>query len=98
MGWKYVIIEVRLGNRQTGTKILMPVIFPDKLNHDMMAMGFKAVLDVHGIKHGKPVSAGKIEHIEVDGLGGDSVTLQMQADPDDERVINTYSYTHGVKV
>lgn len=100
MGWKYVMIEVTLGehlNPADGTKMLFPVIFPDKLTHDMMVGGMMAVLSAHGLKHATAVSAGSIEHIAVDGLGGNSVTLDISSNPEDIRTIQQYSYRHGVK-
>jgi hypothetical protein len=92
MGWKYIIVENKIGD----TKFLFPVIFPDKMVHK----------DVYGrLRNAMPgwhhqgvfcVSAGKIEHIEVFGLGGDSETLGISSKPEDEDTIEKYSYFHGV--
>jgi hypothetical protein len=42
------------------------------------------------------VSAGKIEHVSVEGLGGNSETLALAAAPGDDKIIENYSYGHGL--
>lgn len=92
MGWKYIMFENRMGD----SKVLFPVIFPDKMVHKDVA----AVL-----RHCQPgwhkggvaaVSAGMIEHITVDGLHGESETLNLESNPEDAAIIDSYSYGHGI--
>jgi hypothetical protein len=92
MGWKYVMIETTF---KGGMKILFPVIFPDKMIHSEVAAVAKIVAPMGG-NTSRVVSAGKIEHIEVHGLGGDSETLKLSSKEEDATVIERYSYFHGV--
>jgi hypothetical protein len=97
MGWKYVMLESRVGDM----KILFPVIFPDKLVHSQVVQqlrkivpGYKAT--VHQFDGVRVVSAGKIEHLTTTDLGGESETLQLKSRPGDTSVIEDYSYSHGI--
>ncbi len=91
MGWKYVIFENRSVD---GTKYAFPIIFPDKMIHSsFMAMrrympGWRQEV--------VPISAGRIEHLAVTGLGGNSETLGLVAGKDDASIIESYSYAHGI--
>lgn len=93
MGWKYVMFENRSPD---GTGVLFPVIFPDKMVHSVVFAHLKTVMPGWRAKGVIPYSAGKIEHLTVFGLGGESETLGIQSLPDDKRIIETYSYAHGV--
>lgn len=96
MGWKYIMMEITLGKGKSATKMLFPVIFPDKMVHIEVATVVKLCGPLDG-NSPRPVSAGSIEHIRVDGLGGESTTLGLKTHKGDELIINSYSYTHGVK-
>jgi hypothetical protein len=78
------------------TKMLFPVIFPDKMVHADVYKKLKSAMP--GWHHGgvRAVSAGTIEHIEAEGLGGGSETLGLVASGDDAKTIEIYSYFHGI--
>lgn len=102
MGWKYVMMEVRVRERADktdGITVQMPIIFPDKLVHSMMFAAMKAVLNAHGFDHVGVASAGMIEHIDIEigHLGGESETLGLASKPEDRETIVEYSYDHGIK-
>jgi hypothetical protein len=92
MGWKYVMFKNKIGDLE----VLFPVIFPDKMVHSDVMVGLRAFMP--GWQSGgiTAVSAGKIEHLEVAGLGGDSETLKLKSRPDDKDVIENYAYVHGI--
>jgi hypothetical protein len=92
MGWKYVMFENKIGE----TKFLFPVIFPDKMVHRQVAEMLRRAMPGWNADGVKPVSAGKIEHIDVTGLGGDSETLNLKSIPEDKNTIENYSYSHGI--
>jgi hypothetical protein len=92
MGWKYVMLEGQLGD----LKILFPIIFPDKLVHSDVVRRLRVVTPGWRSNGVAVVSAGKIEHVAVDGLGGGSETLSLQSKLHDAEVIENYSYLHGI--
>jgi hypothetical protein len=94
MAWKYVMFN----NRMTGgTEFLLPVIFPDKLVHLDVAMRLRSIMPGWGHGGVSALSAGMIEHVRPVGLGGRSETLGVGAQPNDNDVIATYSYRHGIR-
>lgn len=94
MGWKYIIIEITLPD--SDTKVKFPVIFPDKMIHIEVATVMKLVGPLEGNKP-EIVSAGIIEHVMTDGLGGESITLHLKSHGVlDEQLIEGYSYFHGI--
>ncbi len=99
MGWKYVMLESQISG---DTRVLFPVIFPDKLVHSQVVRrlrtivpGYKSnILNFDGVS---VISAGTIEHLTIHGLGGGSETLKLSSRPaDDVSVIENYSYLHGL--
>jgi hypothetical protein len=92
MGWKYVMVLNKIGD----TRFLIPVIFPDKLVHSEVYGATRLIMP--GWRHAgvKAISAGSIEHLEIDGLGGRSETLSINSRPEDRGVIENYSYEHGI--
>lgn len=92
MSWKYIMFENHIGNM----KILFPVIFPDKLVHSQVYAHLKSTMPGFHSRGIVAVSAGKIEHLTVNGLGGDSETLRLSSKPGDKDVIEAYSYEHGI--
>lgn len=91
MAWKYIMIESVMPN---GLIVKFPVIFPDKLVHSEVFGVLRVV--VPG-KHVGASSAGKIEHVDVVGLGGDSETLGLRSNREEDTVtIERYSYLHGI--
>lgn len=92
MAWKYIVLEATFGE----TKVEFPVIFPDKTIHLEVVTVMRLVAPV-GKHQPRVVSAGKIEHVDVDGIGGDSKTLKIASRADDKELIETYEYIHGIK-
>lgn len=92
MAWKYIMCENKIGD----SKILFPIIFPDKMVHSQVFTHLRPLMPGWHHKGVVPVSAGKIEHVGVRGLGGESETLGLQANPADVNTILTYSYLHGL--
>ena len=92
MGWKYVMFKNKIGDLE----VLFPVIFPDKMVHSDVAKGLRSFMPGWRSKGVEPVSAGKIEHLEIRGLGGDSETLGLSSEQGDKDVIENYSYAHGI--
>lgn len=92
MGWKYIMFENTIGD----LKILFPVIFPDKMVHSEVAAVLRHCQSGWGKGGVRAVSAGMIEHIQVDGLGGESETLNLKSKAEDAGVIEGYSYLHGL--
>jgi hypothetical protein len=92
MGWKYIMFENKIGD----TTVIFPVIFPDKMVHDDVAQALRRYQPGWHHDGVRPISAGKIEHVNVEGLGGDSETLKLKSKPFDEKIIELYSYLHGV--
>lgn len=96
MAWKYVMFEVR--STKAVVSYCVPVIFPDKLVHQLVDAVMVPCLREHFKGwHVAAVNAGKIESVLVDGLGGGSETLNLSHDPDDARLIEAYSYGHGIR-
>lgn len=95
MGWKYIIVENLM--TQGGTRFLIPVIFPDKLVHSDVYKHLRPLMPGWRGQGCKAFSAGKIEHLRVQGLGGESETLNIKSHPEDERIITNYSYLHGIR-
>lgn len=92
MGWKYIMIQTM----HDGLVVNWPVIFPDKMVHSDVAKCARMMVPVKGSVQGI-VSAGKIEHVEADGLGGSSETLSLASREEDEAIIKLYSYLHGIE-
>lgn len=95
MGWKYVMVENLV--TKDGVRFLVPVIFPDKLIHADVYASLRPVMPGWHGQGVKAFSAGKIEHVNVEGLGGESETLGIKSNPEDTRVIRIYSYMHGIR-
>lgn len=92
MGWKYVMVLNKIGD----TSFLVPVIFPDKLVHSQVYTKVRSAMPGWYGKGVKAISAGNIEHLEIDGLHGGSTTLNLQSRMEDKGVIERYSYKHGI--
>lgn len=92
MGWKYIMFENTIGD----SKILFPVIFPDKMVHKDVAAVLRHCQP--GWHHGgvKVVSAGIIGVLDIAGVNGESETLNIKSSKEDESVINNYNYCHGI--
>ena len=94
MGWKYVMIEGTFGKKD-GTKIVFPVIFPDKMIHAEIAAVIKLCAPLDGRKQ-RVVSAGEICVLRVDAAIGRSKTLKLNSRLQDKDIINLYDYKHGI--
>lgn len=95
MGFKYVMLEVELGE----VSQMVPIIFPDFMIHEDIAKCIQDVLKQNHQMDSKAVSAGDINYIGSDYMMcfGESETLKLSADPKDARIIITYEYLHGIK-
>jgi len=85
---KYVILQVTQGT----LKRELPVIFPDCVCHDDMALWFSQALP--NVEKVKAVSAGFCA-LRVN-TEGKSETLGLSSRPVDDRLINTFDYYHGI--
>jgi len=95
MSFKYVSFQVKMKQ----LTFHVPVMFPDKLVHASVAAAMLAVLKEHfPTAKIKPVHAGTIGSLFVEAVHGRSETLDLISDGiHDERMINAYDYTHGLK-
>lgn len=87
---KYIMIEQKISGE---VYRYTPVIFPDTLSHVDVAKAIEPL-----IKNGRTVSAGDIQ-MSLDNVecSGNSITLQMDANPDrDSMVISAYDVMHGL--
>lgn len=92
MAWKYIMFENTMGD----LKILFPVIFPDKMVHSEVAAVLRHCQPGWHKGGVRPVSAGMIDHVTVDGLHGSSETLKLEAGEGDALIIDSYAYGHGI--
>jgi hypothetical protein len=92
--FKYVNFRVTLGSVEYD----VPVMFPDKLVHlDVATVIMVAMRRTWPRGVIKPVSAGTVALLQVEATTGRSESLDLDADPADAQMINTYSYCHGVR-
>lgn len=82
---KYIMFE-RQGQ-------LVPVIFPDFINHREVANALTGHLT---LSRAKPVSAGTCE-VYCTSTSGASSTLEVEAKTLDAQTINVYDYCHGME-
>jgi hypothetical protein len=97
MAWKYVMLRWKLSG---STAVDLPIIFPDKLVHADVAAAIMAMMEVNGYMKSdatiEPISAGMIEIILPEGLGGKSETLGLESVSQDATLIRNYAYNHGI--
>jgi hypothetical protein len=97
MAWKYVMLRWKLSG---STAVDLPIIFPDKLVHADVAAAIMAMMEVNGYMKSDatiaPISAGMIEIILPEGLGGKSETLGLESVSQDATLIRNYAYNHGI--
>jgi hypothetical protein len=93
MGWKYVMMHSTL--QGSNAEVLTPIIFPDKLVHLEVFTVARLLLPDTMIT--VPYSAGMIEYLYVEGVGGRSDTMNLDSmGKPDEKTINGYKYFHGI--
>lgn len=97
MAWKYIVFEIETPSR---IKMELPVIFPDKLVHADVAEALHRVLRKtfhHAMS--KPLSAGAISMVRIPfGTEGESKTLKLKSrTEDDDVLIESFEYSHGIK-
>jgi len=85
--WKYVMLKVG--------QINVPVIFSDILIHSKVDDAIKPMLA--GKAPAKVVGAGMIMGLTVETLGAGSVSLGINARPEDKDIVNTYEDNGGVR-
>lgn len=97
---KYVMLRVSHTFKEGDTiERLVPVIFPDLICHDDMALFFgEAIRASMGEKDGVTVTAENagFANVFVSHVHGDSVTLGLKHRREDKAVINHYDYSHGI--
>jgi hypothetical protein len=75
----------------------MPIIFPDKLVHSEVSEVMMITLRRHFPKATiEAKSAGSVDIGDV-SVSGDSETMQLESNPTDARMIENYTYLHGVE-
>lgn len=86
---KYVMLRTQFGNMEQ----LVPIIFPNQLGHDQVAQAILRVLP----NGGTVVSAGDVslDRANIDRYSS-SISCNVAAHYDDDIVINTIDYMHGV--
>ena len=90
MGFNYIIFKKEIG----GVVRELPVIYPDMLSHSDVA---KSMSVVPGMKGFTPVSAGQLQLV-AESCSGQSRTLNLSSrEDDDQRLINSFPYAHGVR-
>lgn len=96
---KYVMLRVRVGKGPDALSRLVPIIFPNSINHDDMALFAAGACEASGhgsAEHTNAVSAGFV-NLHVISTHDKSVTLGLNSDPGDAAVINMYDYFHGIE-
>ena len=93
MGFKYVMLKIRLGEIDK----MVPIIFPDFMIHEDIAKSAQLILkDFHNFDS-TVSSAGDIQ-FEYPLCSGKSETLNVKSDPEDEETIRLYDYLHGLLI
>lgn len=88
---KYIMYRVKMG----GYVRDIPVIFPDSICHDDMAVMAGEAVRMHSLSKVDVKSAGFL-NLRVDATFDKSETLGLAADERDAAIINLYDYHHGV--
>lgn len=92
MGFKYIMLEVEMGEH---TSKMIPIIFPDFMIHQDLVKSVQKILKQTHKMESKVFSAGDIQFEDPICEGGGK-TLKIDSDDDDEKIINTYDYLHGM--
>jgi hypothetical protein len=94
--WKYVMFKDRNGRR-------FPVIFPAEMTHKTVADAIEHSVRMDEVEARveeyscpEPISAGFIGGVTVLGICGDSETLDLAPNPDDDLIINAFRHHRGV--
>lgn len=87
-GFNYIVID---NGRQR-----LPIIYPDVLVHDEVAAVILVLPNFEKAKS-RVVSAGNVR-ILCEYAGGDSETLNIESDPGDADLINSFPYFHGLNL
>ena len=89
---KYVMLHTQMKEFDQN----VPIIFPDKLCHHHVAEAISAMMLANKYADNiEVVSAGFCDAF-VGSCHGDSETLDLESREDDELIINTYQYLHGL--
>lgn len=92
MRLKYIMFECRTDD----SKRHVPVIFPEVLTHALMAEALLEYSVEPLFARAKVRSAGFVTVSPLLHCHGESESLHVRAHPDDERIISTYEYLHGI--
>lgn len=90
MGFNYIVLSIPMGENLVRE---VPIMYPDFLVHEDVANAIKAV---PGMENSTVVSAGSAD-LGVMSCSGRSTTLNLESrGRDDEVLINSYPYAHGI--
>lgn len=92
---KYIVMSVCYGDVRTKIRQLVPIIFPSQMVHEQVFDAIRPLYEINGPV--QIVSAGDVTFNSVECCG-DSETLDVKSrDAEDDRLINTYDYLHGIE-
>jgi len=91
MGFNYIVLQTKTD----GLVREVPIIYPDTLVHEHVALALQLVMSLYGNKP-TVVSAGSIE-LSVGSCDGKSTSLGIKSRKNKDRIlINNYPYMHGI--
>ena len=91
MGFNYIVF--RTGENQSGTAREFPIVYPDLLVHEDVAIAMKTL---PSLKDATVVSAGSMD-LSTGQCWGRSSTLKIESRGEEDRqLINSYPYFHGI--
>lgn len=93
---KYVVFKLTQGKGRSAIIREIPVIFPDALTHALVA---ESLVNGNGeLKGSVPIAAGFLSSLAIRGeCAGKSESLGLKSrEAEDEQLICTVDYTHGV--
>jgi hypothetical protein len=94
---KYVMFQVTFVEGKREELLKIPVIFPSHLVHSMVASAMlKSIQRHYPGRKVEPVSAGEVRACDLSKANGRSDTLNLESDPEDGVIMDTYDYTHGL--
>ena len=97
---KYVVVKLKQGKGESTVTRELPIIFPEALSHSVVAQAFMRAIkeEQPNIREMEPVSAGFLSSMDINySVYGKSDTLKLESREDqDNRLISTLDYTHGI--
>jgi hypothetical protein len=91
---KYIIIEAKMDVGAEDSKLLIPIVFCQHLNHNDT---FESIKHQLSMKHGWTAEIYSAGSINMDGVCyGKSITLGIGSKEGDTARIRRHDYTHGL--